>query len=230
MIITSVSKNTFKAFRRLAGVFGCFMLATSTAQGVLNMVVDPAARTITLSGSLTGTPPPLHSLSIMTFGDTGMIPPALAEINLASALASSPNTIAFTNLEIGNSDLFGDSLGLELAYLGSGGAEIEQTITVVPANATISYASVDSRFQNVLETFAAAGTTLYIENGTSTDSVFVTTVPEPGFYTLLAGLCCLALMMKRRFALWAEDSFEISICSEITNQSSRATEHITRAM
>lgn len=173
------------------------VFAASTAQALIIFTVDPIAKTFDVSGSIVGTPQSTGPLSAFEFfsPSSGSVLGS-DSMTLTSDTTSTPNTIFSTVLVVRDFDVQ-DDVYIRFLINGSGPLP-EQTVTMSAAG--VDYTVMDAQYQTILENLANAGTTMSITFGTSSDSVFVTAVPEPGTYAALVGFAALGFVAWRRRA------------------------------
>lgn len=169
-------------------------LSLSSVQAAINILVDTSAKTFDISGSLVATPLQLTPLDVLIFSnaDAGTSDGA-GYIDITSYISTAdtlPDLSRLSVLETGGQSY------VRVDFVYDEDASSEQTI--IASGTGIDYTSLDNALQVTLETLASADTILTVDSGTSTDSILLTTVPEPSAYAALAGLIALGFVASRR--------------------------------
>ncbi|WOO41282.1 PEP-CTERM sorting domain-containing protein [Rubellicoccus peritrichatus] len=173
----------------------CCAFFANSAQGLIVLTVDATAKTFDVSGSIVGTPQSTGPLSYLDF-----FSPSSGNVlgsdfmNLTAFSSSTPNTIFSTIMVVRDFDVQDDAY-MRFAINGSGPLP-EQTVSMSAIG--VDYTVMEAQYQTILENLATAGTTMTVTFGTSSDTIQVTAVPEPGTYAALTGLATLGYIVWYR--------------------------------
>jgi hypothetical protein len=191
--ITSLQDST-RALLTAALLTALSFVPAATAQ--LSISVDPAAKTMALSGSVSGTPgfrpTPFGPRFLFTNTFSGTVL-AQGQLDLTSHFSTSPGSLSAVELFIN------DNSGTDLIQLSIDFSFADNAQTITAVGTSIPYGALAPDVQTAFEGLAASSTVLNVTNGTSSDTVQLTAVPEPSSWAILAAITLLALATHRRF-------------------------------
>ncbi len=183
-----------------------FCLVSFKSHAVVTITVNIPAKTLDIAGSITGTAGFKSNGGHYGFeydvGGDGSVSGG-GVVDMESFTVSSPdNSFFFAKFQA----IYYTITDRAILQVFWGSDPVAEQNVTISGPIGLSYSGWSANAQTALETLASADTVAPAIIGTTSDTVLVTTVPEPSTYAAICGLSCLAIICLRKSRYYSSNA------------------------